>query len=520
MNNKVIVTNLTALKSKYGAAGVKKINAAIKTLIAADKTRGFQTRLIALDSASAMKAVKGKKVTDAADPKQNKQAIDAIYTKLVPDYTMLLGSIDVIPHQDLRNPMFGGDDPDEFAYGDLPYSCAAGYSKEVKDFIGPTRVVGRLPDLTGASDPAYLLGLLAAAATWKSLTPADYAPHFAISAAVWKGSTELSLQKLFGSSSALLLAPPGGPGWTPAQLAKRSHFINCHGAEADPQFYGQKGSSYPVSHRAAHVAGKITAGTVAAVECCYGAQLYDPALASGQAGIGNTYLGNGAYGYFGSSTIAYGPAVGNGSADLLCQYFLRRVAAGASLGRATLEARLEFAGGIAELDPVDLKTIAQFSLLGDPSIHPVAVTVPHTAVAKFPGLVGAKSAPNAAAEAMARGDRRRQLLSRGMRIVATQSVATRAATQTRPGALNGELKKLAAGIGIGSPKILSFKVTTPAAPKGMMRAEAMARMSAPSAFHVVTGQRRTPELSTPQITAMVAKEVAGKIVSYRDMRSR
>jgi hypothetical protein len=50
------------------------------------------------------------------------------------------------------------------------------------------RVVGRLPDLTGANDPAYLIVLLGTAANWKSLTAGDYAGHFAISADVWKES--------------------------------------------------------------------------------------------------------------------------------------------------------------------------------------------------------------------------------------------------------------------------------------------------------------------------------------------
>ena len=59
MNDKIIVTNLTALKAKYGTAAVSKIRAAITTLIAADKARGFHTRLFALDRASDMKKVKG-----------------------------------------------------------------------------------------------------------------------------------------------------------------------------------------------------------------------------------------------------------------------------------------------------------------------------------------------------------------------------------------------------------------------------------------------------------------------------
>lgn len=525
MNNKVIITNLAALKSKYGAAGLKKVRAAIKTLITADKARGFQTRLVALDSATTMKKLKDKKVVAPLDPKQNKDAVDAIYNALAPDYLLLLGSIDVIPHQDLLNPVFGTDDPDHLAPGDLPYSCAAPYSQHPQDFIGPTRVVGRLPDLTGATDPAYLLGLLATAANWKSLTPADYSAYFGISADVWKNSTALSLQKIFGSSTALQLAPPGGPNWTATLLASRSHFINCHGAEVDPQFYGQKGSSYPVSHRAAYINGKITEGTVAAIECCYGAQLYDPNQLNGQAGIGNTYLANKAYGYFGSSTIAYGPAAGNGSADLICQYFLRRVVTGASLGRAALEARQEFAGGAAELDPVDLKTLAQFSLLGDPSIHPVAVDSPQTSVAKPQGLAVAKALfAEAADAAVARADRRRQLLARGLRIGATQAFATKMAKPKLAQSILASLKQMAAKAGLASPRILSFNIDAPAAAKASlaraMKAGPMTKMAAPDALHVVTSVRTVAGIATPQIVAMIAKEAGGKITSYREMHSR
>ncbi len=57
--------------------------------------------------------------------------------------------------------------------------------------------------------------------------------------------------------------------------------------------------------------------------------------------------------------------------DLICQYFVRAVRDGASLGRAALEARHRFASQLSHLDPSDLKTLIQFYLLGDPSIQPV-----------------------------------------------------------------------------------------------------------------------------------------------------
>ena len=112
---------------------------------------------------------------------------------------------------------------------------------------------------------------------------------------------------------------------------------------------------------------------MAAVECCYGAELYDSVTLSLPLPICQRYLIQGAYGYFGSSTIAYGPEEGNGAADLITQYFLLAMLDGASLGRAALLARQQFVQQTAELDPVDLKTLGQFNLLGDPSVHPAVI---------------------------------------------------------------------------------------------------------------------------------------------------
>jgi hypothetical protein len=233
-------------------------------------------------------------------------------------------------------------------------------------------VLGRLPDLPGATKPTLLVKLIRAAATAKTLPRADYQGYFGLSAEVWQNSTALSLRNTFGDDAAIQLAPPGGPAWSKPQLAPRLHFINCHGADVAPEYYGQHGDTYPIAHEAKRLKAHISKGTVLAAECCYGAQLYDPADAAGQKGIALTYLDQGASAVFGSTTIAYGPSEGNGSADLITQFFLQQVLAGASLGRAVLEARLQFAGQRTHLDPFDLKTLAQFYLLGDPSHQPVA----------------------------------------------------------------------------------------------------------------------------------------------------
>ena len=78
MNKKIIITNFVALKGKYGSAGVTQIKTALKALIAADRARGFETSVADVANTAAMKKAGGKKVTSPSNPKQNKDAVDAI----------------------------------------------------------------------------------------------------------------------------------------------------------------------------------------------------------------------------------------------------------------------------------------------------------------------------------------------------------------------------------------------------------------------------------------------------------
>lgn len=554
MDDKVIVTNLSALRSKYGK-GLSKIEAAVKRLIAADKKRGITTRFIALDDAPAMKKLKAPHVTNSGDFKQNKQAIDALFRSLMPDYLMILGANDIVPHQNLKNPLFNpiNGDPDEFAYGDLPYACEAPYSQRPQDFTGPTRVLGRMPDLNGVADLDYLIRIIEVAAQYKQLKLSDYSSYLGISTEVWRGSTEMSLTNLFGSAKDLQLAPDKGPKWGASLISRRTHFINCHGAAADFRFYGQRGADYPQAHDASFFNGKIKEGTIAVAECCYGGELYNPNLADGQPGICNTYLGNKAYGYFGSTTIAYGPPEGNGSADLICQYFLKSVFKGASTGRAALEARQRFIESSPALDPVDLKTLAQFNLYGDPSIIPVAGESKKTRGATR----GAKATLEAAATA--RADVRRQLLSKGLWLAENQPVAVeRRVGATRGGRTRGggtgaggisssiqaALKRLASNARLARAEVMSFGIERAPEPKSMTRS--MKAMRPPStAFHVIVGRAADGEATTGSTTrggtrgvartrlaaaakqppvstvvTLVAKEVDGQIVAVRELHAK
>ena len=178
---------------------------------------------------------------------------------------------------------------------------------------------------------------------------------------------------MFGNSAALTLAPPGGPKHPAStagaaqpfhQLPRRSSQIRISTARgairsryrfpATPSKTGSSVERWPRS-------------SAATAQNCMTRSLCRCRCQSASA-----ILFEGAYGYFGSSTIAYGPAEGNGAADLITQYFLLAMLDGASLGRAALLARQRFVQQTAELDPMDLKTLGQFNLLGDPSVHPAA----------------------------------------------------------------------------------------------------------------------------------------------------
>jgi hypothetical protein len=516
--DKVIITNVTALKKKYGAAGYDIIEKRVETLIAADKLRGLVTALIPLDDKTAMKALSAPPVTQPSDPAQNKRAVDGVYRALAPDYVVILGAIDIVPHQDMANPVHdpSGEDNDPCAYGDLPYACEAPYSRNANDFIGPTRVVGRIPDVTGGTEPDYLAELLRVAAEYKQTSLPSLNRYFAVTAEIWSKSTDLSVANTFGAPARVENVPPNDFKWTPAQLQGQMHFFNCHGAPRSSQFYGQPKSGkneYPPALDAAYIDGKLQEGTIAAAECCYGGELYQLSATQKQIGICNVYLANKAYGFFGSTTIAYGPEEGNGQADLICQYFLQNIMHGSSIGRAVLEARQSFVRKSSPADPSDLKTLAQFNLYGDPSLTPIQ---PPKA------FVMATAAGYALAEGAERKDRRRLLFREGLDIAAKEPVSQRSRRKPKKAVLDG-LQASARAEGRTPGTVLSFTIKRREGaklPRALTRAPSL-----PTGYHVLFTRSKRVRSARHQtgvvdIVAFVGKEVDGELVSVTKIRSR
>jgi hypothetical protein len=352
---KLIITSKKNLELKYGE-DIKLLEAALAKLVKADKARAINTQIVYLDDSKSLKGTNVQAIK-AVTPTNCKKVVDALYKKLAPEYIVLLGAGDVIPFQELNNP---AEDDDISVGSDLPYACETSYSKDVHAFTGPTRVVGRIPDITGKGDVSYLLTLIENVIKHKPLDASKYQKYFSVSAQVWEKSTRLSLQSMFGEHSGLLISPPNRTktGYTSSHMKPLVHFYNCHGASNDVKFYGQKGSKYPESLHFSNLSKKIALGTVIAAECCFGAELIDHNLQDDPANmsIANTYLLNNAISFVGSSTIAYGPADSQGLADLVTQYFIKSVLNGASAGRALLEARQKFLSVVGpQLDPYELR---------------------------------------------------------------------------------------------------------------------------------------------------------------------
>jgi hypothetical protein len=369
---KLIVTSKKNLSFKYGSK-TSAIDKLLQKMQKADKAHNLDTRIVYIDDAASCKAV-GVSAIDNTSEANCKAAIDALYQKLNPAYIVIVGAGDVIPFQEIDNP---AEDEDLNVPSDLPYACESAFSRSIDAFTGPTRVVGRIPDLPGKQkNTAYLTTLIGNAIAHKPAKVDVYRKYFAVSAQVWKKSTEMSLQALFNDSKSMINSPKATENtpalYTKAQLKATTHFYNCHGSSIDPCYYGQRRNNYPEALRSKNLVGNITPGTVVAAECCFGAQLYDyTQLEPAEKSVVHTYLEQGAVSFVGSTTIAYGPADSNALADLMTQYFIKNILKGASAGRAFLEARQQFLTDSGpQLDPYELKTLAQFYLLGDPSVVP------------------------------------------------------------------------------------------------------------------------------------------------------
>jgi len=356
-------------------------------------------------------------------------------------------------------------------------------------------VVGRLPDLTGARTPTYLIRLIDASIAAKGKTPPTTA--FAISARVWKKSTEMSVRNILGAVPVVLTSPRKGPKFASQLLREKVHFVNCHGDEDEHRFSGEGPVETYFTAMDSRKLNGVGAGSVGAFECCYGAQLYDPKGLPAMS-VANAYLRKRAAAIVASTTIAYGLEETNANADVLCQVFVEQVLRGASSGRAFLEARLEYVRQQSVADAYDEKTLAQFVLLGDPSLHPFPAS---------PAAGGKRGGTKAAAaEHAARLQRRVRLMKAGAQL-SHETAYTVPSSRAGGGGVPKSMKAASRRF----KKIRRFEVREPAAARHVT-GKAFTEMPKARHVFVATRQRKDSKAKTPRVDGLLAYEVNGNVV--------
>ena len=510
--DKLVVTNQAALTSKYGAAEFAVIKAALDALIAADKTRGLVTRTLFIDNAAEMKAVGGSPVGGPADERGTKAAVDAAFTVLTPDYILLLDGPDVVPHVQL-NAVAGLNDGDVSIPSDLPYASAGAWSRNASQFLAVTRVIGRLPAAEGTKESAPIVAALEASCAQVPQPASAYAPPFAISAAVWQASTQTSINAVFGPGTALDLAPVATHPAIDQALPRLAHFINCHGDRGVDEFYGQQGAQYPVAMKSAKVAPRVARGAVVAAECCYGAELYDFNTLGVAPPICMAYV-RGAPPRLSEAPTIRRSSAGNAQADLLNQYFLIHMLAGASTGRAMLQARQDFIRTQLMSNPANLKTVAQFLLLGDPSCQPCQPADFGPEQAGTKGIGTATSADDDDA-GLARKARRVALGGAGRAVAST---ATRTGQRTSlPRPILEHVERLARERAVAIDALTVLEVTGGATYRAASKALSQEERKVAV---IVDRNATTDERRKPFIRLLVAHIVGDRIVRVEETERR
>ena len=391
---KLSVTVKCHLERKYDAAALKQINTAIKSWIKADANRGIHTVHVAVDDSAAMRTRGVRPVSGKATPRKIKRAVDDLWKRLAPDYLVLFGGADIVPMFDVVNPSHHrkGDDQEKVPT-DNPYASSLHFlSSKRRSYLVPDRVIGRIPDMVSDTDPSWLVDYLATATSWRSKPASFYREAYAICCFRWRRAGVKCMRYIAKPLSHLLTSPPTRDIWTSARnrLSARLHMIKCHGSQLDAKFYGQKWNRYPTAVTSPTLRARLKPATVVATTCCYGAQIFspaDPAASNpGEWPLASTYLRKGALGFVGPTMIAW---VGDSKidyADWIVAGYLKSILEGASIGRAFLQSKQDYLrwihqeGHVADL--ADEKTLVEYILLGDPSIHPVkSVMRPEIALA-------------------------------------------------------------------------------------------------------------------------------------------
>jgi hypothetical protein len=395
---KLSVTVKSRLERKYNDAALEKIKAAIADWQKADHDRGIRTVHVEVDNSEdeTMKELGVQPVSGEATAENIKKAVDKLWNKLMPDYLVLFGAHDIVPMFEVINPTkrFRDLDYDKNVPTDNPYASSEPFSEDDQNsYLIPDRVIGRIPDMVSdpgdnsrSGDPAWFVDYLETATGWESKDKSVYKDPYVICTSEAKDAGKECVKKAFPTRTLPpLICPPDSDISTAARdrLSSRLHMIKCHGNDKkDATFWGYKNASaqnqegtWKPALTSATLKARLEPSTVVATMCCYGAQIFSPKDVDTWP-LPSTYLRKGALAFVGPTMKAWVGTDEMSGADVIVTYYLKRVLEGDSIGLAFLKSKQDYhthdsiPGKV--LGPQEDKTLIEYILLGDPSIHPVS----------------------------------------------------------------------------------------------------------------------------------------------------
>ena len=277
-----------------------------------------------------------------------------------PKYLLILGNEEIVNVTYWKN-QCGDSDDDVIA--DLPYATLdtnSPWDGQNYDFSQVLRV-GRIPSYKGeqlSQFATYFNNAQTGISFINKIIP------YGLSALVWKPASAAQFNKI--GNGKINTSPNITLNNIKETLPPNANilFFNLHGSDQTKYWYGQDGNSYPKAFSPETIRS-LKAPYFLGVEACYGAR-YTDGLDPNKS-IVLSAMQNGCLALLGSSKIAYGPCEPPATcADIIIGTFLKEVSNGESAGNAYCEA-LKLLMSSEEPNDSTIKTLAEFSLYGDPS---------------------------------------------------------------------------------------------------------------------------------------------------------
>ncbi|MCR4823493.1 MAG: zinc ribbon domain-containing protein [Treponema sp.] len=351
----IIYTNLDLLSESINVNS-SELSSIIYNFISSAASRGVGYELC--DVAS--------RISASGSVQDHIEIIKSLVENKHPKYLFILGSSKVIPSIVWQNEA-SDQESDVDVSSDLPYSTLdtnSPFDGQEYDFDDCLKV-GRLPECDFFN---YFSNLE------KGCGKIDTIKSFALTADVWKAETKDIYANI--SDSQPLTSPAVETSTVKACIPQDSNLFlfNLHGSNSTEYWYGQSGSNYPMALDHTSLS-EISAPYFLMVEACYGAY-YENRTKNDS--ILLAALNDKCISFLGSSRIAFGtPAPEGCCADIIAAEHLKNLQKGLSAGESLCLARKAL---MKNSDEESIKTLAEFSLYGDPSARMKGIPLPQKGI--------------------------------------------------------------------------------------------------------------------------------------------